>query len=258
MIILDPVAAEAETAMLAAMPAADSPSSGPDLKFEKRAVRRGASIVAGVDEVGRGPLAGPVVVAAVILNRRRIPEGINDSKQLTADAREGLYDAILQSGAIVSVVAAPMSVIAEINILHASLWAMTRAISALAVAPDHVLVDGNVVPKGMPCKAEAVVGGDALCLSIAAASIVAKVTRDRMCAIMHYEEPHYGFDSHKGYSAAAHFRALETHGPGRYHRMDFAPCIEAETRLRTGIGIGPLVPPGWAPTVRPQLDLFAA
>ena len=230
----------------------------PTLRFEKRAQRRGASIVAGVDEVGRGPLAGPVVVAAVILNRRKIPDGINDSKALTPDAREQLYNEILASGAHVSMVAAPTSIIFTLNILHASLWAMRRAIRALPIMPDHVLVDGNVVPKELPCAGEAIVGGDALSLSIAAASIVAKVTRDRMCQIMHCEEPRYGFDSHKGYSAAAHFRALETHGPGRYHRMDFAPCVEAEARLRTGIAIGPLLPAGWALAVRPQLDLFAA
>jgi ribonuclease HII len=228
--------------------------SAPDLFYEKRAVRRGATIVAGVDEVGRGPLAGPVVVAAVILNRRRIPDGLNDSKQLTANERERLYDEIL-AGSIVSVVSAPHSVIERINILHASLWAMRRAVMGLSVAPDHVLVDGNIVPKGLPCKGEAVVGGDAKSVSIAAASIVAKVTRDRMCEIMHCEEPHFGFASHKGYSASAHFRALEAHGPGRYHRMDFAPCIEADTRLRTGIVIGPLVPRGWMPVVRPQMEL---
>jgi ribonuclease HII len=241
------------------MPKADSnPLPAPDLRFEKRAVRRGASIVAGVDEVGRGPLAGPVVVAAVILNRRKIPDGLNDSKQLTANAREALYEELMAS-ATVSVVAAPMRIIEEINILHASLWAMRKAVMGLSLAPDHVLVDGNVVPTGLPCKGEAVVGGDALCLSIAAASIIAKVTRDRMCEIMHCEEPHFGFASHKGYSAASHFRALETHGPGRYHRMDFAPCIEADTRLRTGIIVGPLTPPGWTPAPpKPQLELFAA
>ena len=132
---------------------------------------------------------------------------------------------------------------------------MRRAVMSLAIAPDYVLVDGNTLPKAMPCATEAVVAGDALSLSIAAASIVAKVTRDRMCEIMHCEEPQFGFDSHKGYSAAAHFRALETHGPGRYHRMDFAPCIEADTRLRTGISIGPLVPPGWVRELKPQLEL---
>ncbi len=124
------------------------------------------------------------------------------------------------------------------------MWAMRRAVMSLTVQPDYVLIDGNTSPKGMPCTAEKVVGGDALSLSIAAASIVAKVTRDRMCEIMHCEEPQFGFDSHKGYSAPPHFRALETHGPGRYHRMDFAPCIEADTRRKTGIMIGPLDSPG--------------
>lgn len=239
------------------VPAADSTAKeqpSPDLWYEKRAVRRGATIVAGVDEVGRGPLAGPVVVAAVILNRRKIPDGIRDSKMLTADARDALYEQIIAS-ATVSVVAAPPKLIEQINILHASLWAMRRAVMGLSQQPDHVLVDGNIVPQGLPCKGEAVVSGDALSLSIAAASIVAKVTRDRMCEIMHCEEPHYGFAGHKGYSAKAHFAALEAHGPGRYHRMDFAPCIEADTRLRTGIAIGPLVPRGWKPAVRQQLEL---
>jgi ribonuclease HII len=241
------------------MVSADSqPAPSPDLFFEKRAVRRGATIVAGIDEVGRGPLAGPVVVAAVVLNRRKIPDGIRDSKLLTANARDDIYEQLMTT-AHVSVVTAPPAVIAEINILHASLWAMRQAVLGLSLAPDHALVDGNVVPTGMPCRTEAIVDGDAYSLSIAAASIVAKVTRDRMCEIMHCEEPHFGFASHKGYSAAAHFRALETHGPGRYHRMDFAPCIEAETRLKTGISIGPLVPPGWAPAPpKPQLELFAA
>lgn len=240
------------------VPANSQPAASPDLFFEKRAVRRGATIVAGVDEVGRGPLAGPVVVAAVILNRRKIPDGIRDSKLLTANARDEIYEQLM-STATVSVVTAPPAIIAEINILHASLWAMRQAVLALSIAPDHVLVDGNIVPSGMPCKAEAVVDGDAYSLSIAAASIVAKVTRDRMCEIMHCEEPHYGFASHKGYSAAAHFRALEAHGPGRYHRMDFAPCIEAETRLRTGPAIGPLTPPGWTPPPpKPQLEFVFA
>ena len=238
------------------VPVADSTPKevpSPDLWYEKRAVRRGATIVAGVDEVGRGPLAGPVVVAAVVLNRRKIPEGIRDSKMLTANMRAELYEQLLE-GHHVSVVVAPPKLIAEINILHASLWAMRRAVLGLSLQPDHVLVDGNIVPSGLPCKGETVVGGDALSLSIAAASIVAKVTRDRMCEIMHCEEPHFGFAGHKGYSAKSHFAALETHGPGRYHRMDFAPCIEAEMRLRTGVSIGPLIPQGWKPVLKQQLE----
>jgi ribonuclease HII len=203
----------------------------PDLFHEKRAIKRGAKIVAGVDEAGRGPLAGPVVVAAVVLNPRRIPAGLNDSKKLTAAGRDALYDKIMQSAAV-SIVAAPTSIIEELNILWATMWAMRRAVLTLPVEPDHVLIDGNQVPRGMPCATEKVIGGDRLSLSIAAASIVAKVTRDRMCEIMHCEEPHFGFDGHKGYSAPGHFAALDSHGPGRFHRMEFAPCIEAAARRR--------------------------
>jgi len=208
---------------------ADSTAAGPDLSYEKRAIRRGARLVAGTDEAGRGPLAGPVVAAAVILDRRRIPAGLDDSKRLTARERTRLHDEIV-AGHTVAIVAAPPAIIAELNILWASMWAMRRAVMSLPVAPDHVLVDGNTAPRGMPCEVEKLVGGDGLSLSIAAASIVAKVTRDRMCEIMHCEEPHFGFASHKGYSARAHFAALDSHGPGRFHRMDFAPCIEAAQR----------------------------
>lgn len=203
----------------------------PDLFYEKRAIRRGATLVAGADEAGRGPLAGPVVAAAVILNRRRIPDGLNDSKQLGPADRERLHDEIL-ANATVAVVAAPISIIAELNILWASMWAMRRAVLSLGLAPDHVLIDGNQVPRGMPCAVEKIIGGDSLSLSVAAASIVAKVTRDRMCEIMHCEEPHFGFAGHKGYSAPAHFAALDSHGPGRFHRMNFAPCIEAAGKRR--------------------------
>jgi ribonuclease HII len=220
--------------MLCAM-RSDSPDtsrpSGPDLSHEKRAIRRGARIVAGVDEAGRGPLAGPVVVSAVILNPRRVPEGLDDSKKLSAQAREALFDKILAS-ATVSIVTAPPQIIAELNILGATLWAMREAVLGLCVAPDHVLVDGNRPPKHMPCPVETIIGGDGLSASIAAASIVAKVTRDRMCLVMDCEEPHFGFASHKGYAAPAHMAALSAHGPGRHHRMDFAPCAEA-LRLRS-------------------------
>jgi ribonuclease HII len=231
--------------MLAGM-ASDSPDTAaapvaePTLKLEKRAIRRGAKLVAGVDEAGRGPLAGPVVVSAVVLNTRRIPDGINDSKVLTHDAREALYEKIMRS-ATVSIVVAPPSVIARLNILWATMWAMSEAVRNLSLPVDHVLIDGNTLPKDMPCNAEAVVDGDALSLSIAAASIVAKVTRDRMCQIMHCEEPQFGFDSHKGYSAPAHLEALTLHGPGRHHRMDFAPCIEAARRKAEAAPVIPAV-----------------
>lgn len=196
------------------------------MKFERAAIRRGASIVAGVDEAGRGPLAGPVVVSAVVLNARRVPQGLNDSKQLSAEDREELYEEIMRK-AVVSIAVMPPSVIARMNILQASLWGMRQAVLGLTVKADHVLVDGNIVPKDLPCFGQAIVGGDGKSVSIAAASIIAKVTRDRMCQIMHCEEPQFGFDSHKGYAAPQHLAALSTHGPGRHHRMDFAPCAEA-------------------------------
>jgi len=200
--------------------------SVPDLKFERAAIKRGAKFVCGVDEVGRGPLAGPVVVSAVILNHRRVPDGLNDSKVLTAAQREDLYEKIMAT-AIVSIVVAPPTIIAQLNILQASLWAMRKAVLGLQVKADHILVDGNKLPRDLPCPGEAIIGGDGRSVSIAAASIVAKVTRDRMCLIMDCEEPQFGFSSHKGYAAPQHLEALTTHGPGRHHRMDFAPCAQA-------------------------------
>ncbi len=213
----------------------DSPPvtpTSPDLKLERRAIRNGATLVAGVDEVGRGPLAGPVVVSAVVLNHRKVPAGLNDSKQLTENQREELYEKIMASAVAVSVAVAPPSIIEKLNILWASMWAMRQAVLGLALRPDHVLIDGNRLPKGLPCPAEAIVSGDARSASIAAASIVAKVTRDRMCAVMDCEEPHFGFDSHKGYAAPAHLLALDTHGPGRHHRLEFAPCAKRRVRLQ--------------------------
>lgn len=211
--------------MRADSPIAETPA-GPDLAFERRAIRRGSTIVAGVDEAGRGPLAGPVVVAAVILNHRRIPQGLDDSKKLTPEFREALCEKLMAT-AIVSIAVAPPSVIARLNILQATLWAMRRAVLGLHLRPDHVLVDGNIVPRDLPCPGEAVIGGDGLSVSIAASSIIAKVTRDRMCQIMHCDEPDFGFSGHKGYSTPEHLAALVAHGPGRHHRMDFAPCAEA-------------------------------
>ena len=191
-------------------------------------MREGAQFVAGVDEAGRGPLAGPVVVAAVVLDHARVPKGINDSKQLSEEEREALFPLILAAGTV-SVVAAPPSVIASLNILGATMWAMRRAVLGLPFRPDHVLVDGNRLPPRLPVPATALIGGDALSLSIAAASIVAKVTRDRMCRTMHIDAPGFGFAGHKGYATPEHLGALRTHGPCRHHRMDFAPCAEAAT-----------------------------
>jgi ribonuclease HII len=209
---------------------ADSPqiiAEAPTLKFERRAIRRGATVVAGVDEAGRGPLAGPVVVSAVVLNHKRVPKGLNDSKKLSAEEREALYEKIMSSAHAVSVVMAPPTIIEKLNILWATMWAMRQAVVSLAIRPDHVLIDGNRPPKEMPYPTETIIGGDAKSVSIAAASIIAKVTRDRMCQVMDCEEPHFGFASHKGYSAPQHLEALTAHGPGRHHRMDFAPCAEA-------------------------------
>ena len=193
----------------------------PTDRFEKRAKRRGARLVAGVDEAGRGPLAGPVVVAAVVFEGR-FPRGLDDSKRLLPAERERLYEKIL-AAATVSVVVASRARIDRMNILRASLWGMMRAVAGLACRPDHVLVDGNMLPPGLPCPADAIVGGDGLCVSIAAASIVAKVTRDRLMACLGRAFPGYGFEEHKGYSTPGHFEALRRHGPCPHHRRSFEP-----------------------------------
>lgn len=203
----------------------------PDYSHELALQARGARLVAGVDEAGRGPLAGPVVVAAVILDPKAIPQGLNDSKKLTAEQRETLFEQIVAS-AVVSVVVAPPSIILSRNIRGATLWAMARAASSLSLLPDRVLIDGRDVPMGLPCEALALVGGDGLSVSIAAASIVAKVTRDRMCQIMDCDAPHWGFGGHKGYSTPQHMRALAEHGPCRHHREEFAPVVAARERVR--------------------------
>jgi ribonuclease HII len=203
---------------------------GPDLFHERIAIAAGARIVAGVDEAGRGPLAGPVVVAAVILSHDDVPDGLDDSKKLSPEAREALFPQIM-ARATVSVVAAPPAIIASLNILGATLWAMRHAVLSLSLRPDHVLVDGNRLPPRLPVPGTPIIGGDALSASIAAASIVAKVTRDRMCQIMHADAPHFGFAGHKGYATPEHLAALGVHGPCRHHRMEFAPCAAALARL---------------------------
>lgn len=190
--------------------------------FERRARKRGAEWVAGVDEVGRGPLAGPVVVAAVMFDGRKFPKGLNDSKVLTRADREGLYEKIMERG-IVSVAIASRERIDRMNILRASLWAMSQALRGLARTPQHVLVDGNMLPPWLPCPAEALIGGDGRSVSIAAASIVAKVTRDRLMGNLGQAFPGYGFEQHMGYSTPAHFAALQSHGPCVHHRRSFAP-----------------------------------
>ena len=156
-VTLLPLASPAQLAMLEDMPSDSSVTiSKPTLKFERAAIKRGARFVCGVDEVGRGPLAGPVVVSAVILNHRKVPGGLNDSKVLTAAQREALYEKIMAT-AIVSIAVAPPAIIAELNILQASLWAMRKAVLGLQVKADHILIDGNKLPKDLPCPGEAIV-----------------------------------------------------------------------------------------------------
>ena len=197
----------------------------PSNHFENRARKRGAKWVAGVDEVGRGPLAGPVVVAAVMFDGRHYPRGLNDSKLLTADERFRLYDKIMARG-IVSIAVASRERIDRMNILQASLWAMAKAVRGLATTPDHVLVDGNMKPPALATPCEALIGGDSRSVSIAAASIIAKVTRDRLMARMGAAFPAYGFEQHMGYSTPQHFAALELEGPCPHHRRSFMPVRE--------------------------------
>jgi ribonuclease HII len=176
--------------------------------------------VAGVDEAGRGPLAGPVVAAAVILDPKRIPEGIADSKVLDAEVRRALYQQILATAQVGVGVAGVDRIDAE-NILNASLWAMADAVDDLPCRPKLVLVDGNKVPPRLKCASRAIVRGDAKCLSIAAASIIAKVTRDTMMVELAREYPGYGFERHKGYGTAEHHAAIERHGVTPHHRRSF-------------------------------------
>ncbi len=189
------------------------------------ALDAGAHLVAGVDEAGRGPLAGPVVAAAVILNPDHIPDGLNDSKKLSEPARNALFAEILAT-ADVGVGVADVARIDEMNILWATMWAMTQAVGDLERKPDRALIDGNRCPK-LDCPADAVVKGDATSVSIAAASIVAKVTRDRIMASLDLQLPDYGFARHKGYGTAFHLEMLKIHGPSPHHRSSFAPVRKA-------------------------------
>ena len=180
------------------------------------------SRVCGVDEAGRGPLAGPVVAAAVILDELRPIQGLADSKVLTARRRQVLYDQIMARSLCCSVGQASVQEIDALNILQATLLAMRRAVDGLRLKPVKVLVDGNQLPT-LPVLAQAIVGGDAKVAAISAASIVAKVTRDRWCEQYHELFPQYGFDRHKGYGTAEHLAALSRHGASPEHRRSFAP-----------------------------------
>lgn len=193
----------------------------PDYSYEKAAHENGFLSVCGIDEAGRGPLAGPVCAAAVILPDGAYIEGLNDSKKLSEKKRDGLYDIITETAISWSVAFADVGEIEEFNILEATFIAMKRALDGLEVKPDYALVDGNRSPKGLcvPCKT--VIKGDSLSCSIAAASIIAKVTRDRLMLRYAEEYPLYGFEKHKGYGTAAHYSAVDKYGLCPIHRPSF-------------------------------------
>lgn len=202
----------------------------PDYSIETEYLLRGARVVAGIDEAGRGPLAGPVVAAAVVLDRERIPKGLDDSKKLSAGERERLFAEIVAT-ATVSVSSASAVEVDRHNIRGATLLAMRRALKGLSDTCCHVLIDGRDVPPGLPCTATAVVQGDARSHSIAAASIVAKVTRDRMMTRLCTRFPSYGFSRHMGYGTSEHLAALSQVGPCPYHRMTFSPLRQGRLDL---------------------------
>ena len=193
----------------------------PDFELELLAQSRGFTAVCGVDEAGRGPLAGPVCAAAVILDSSKLIEGINDSKKLSEKKREALYDVIKENAVAYGIAFASVEEIEEHNILGATYLAMLRAIENLNTKADYALIDGNRVPKGISIECETVVKGDAKSMSIAAASILAKVTRDRL--LYEYDEkyPEYGFAKHKGYGTAEHMDAIRKHGMTEVHRPSF-------------------------------------
>jgi ribonuclease HII len=211
-----------QVAPAAATPAPAAPAPWPRGRKEPR-------LTAGVDEAGRGPLAGPLVVAAVILDPARRIDGIADSKQLTEADRESLYAKITRRALAWSVVVVEVDEIDRINIFQATMAGMQRALCALATAPELALIDGNQLPRALPCPARAIIGGDGTRLAIGAASILAKVTRDRMMQQLDPCHPAYGFARHKGYSTPEHLDALRRHGPCAIHRRSFAPVREAAT-----------------------------
>ncbi|HEY7417579.1 MAG TPA: ribonuclease HII [Ktedonobacteraceae bacterium] len=194
-------------------------------------LEQGYSFIAGLDEAGRGCLAGPVVAAAVILPLENCKEtitrltGVNDSKQLTAEQRARLYDVIVQCAVAVGVGVGSVALIEERNILNATKQAMRLALAQLEVSPQALLLDAVRLPN-VTLPQRSIIRGDSLCLSIAAASIIAKVTRDRLMVQLHAEYPHYGFDQHKGYGTPAHLEALRVHGATPHHRRSFSPVRE--------------------------------
>jgi len=194
----------------------------PHYIYESRLLKTMAGPVCGVDEAGRGPLAGPVVAAAVILDRKRIPRGLNDSKQLSEEDREALFPQIMAMAVAVGVGEASVDEIDLLNIRMATHQAMARAVRALAVAAEFALVDGNDAP-ALPCRCDTLIKGDGRSVSIAAASIVAKVTRDRLMVRLHDEHPHYNWKNNKGYGTPDHYVGLKSHGVTVHHRRSFSP-----------------------------------
>ena len=190
------------------------------LEFEKMAIAKGYKAVCGVDEAGRGPLAGPVCAAAVILPEGVMIDGVNDSKKLSEKKREALFDVIREQSLAYSIAYATVAEIEEINILNAAMLAMKRAVEGLSVKADYAMIDGNRLPE-IDIDSECIVKGDAKSMSIACASILAKVSRDRLLYKYAEEYPMYGFDKHKGYGTAAHREAILKYGPCPYHRKSF-------------------------------------
>lgn len=196
----------------------------PDFSIEAKAIRSGLWPVAGMDEAGRGPLAGPVVAAAVVLDPERIPEGLDDSKRLTAEAREALFSQVIETAQAVAFASVSAEGIDGSNILRASLEAMRRAVCGLCMRPRLALADGRDVPPGLPCEGRALIRGDQRSQSIAAASIVAKAMRDRMMIGCGRADARFGFEIHMGYATSRHRAAIELHGAvRRLHRISFSP-----------------------------------
>ena len=193
----------------------------PDFEIEKSTFERGYKLVCGVDEAGRGPLAGPVCAAAVILPTDTVIEGLNDSKKISEKKRELLYDVICEKAIAYSIAFGTLEEIETLNILEATFLAMNRSINGLEIKPDYALIDGNRAPKGINIPCETVIKGDAKSASIAAASILAKVTRDRLLMEYDTQYPEYNFKKHKGYGTKEHTELILKHGPCPIHRLSF-------------------------------------
>ena len=197
----------------------------PDYEFEKAAVNSGFSCICGVDEAGRGPLAGPVCAAAVILPEGAVIAGLDDSKKLTEKKRERLYDIIKETAVDYSVAYGTLEEIETVNILEATYLAMNRAIEGLNVKPDFALIDGNRAPRGIKIPCETIVKGDSKSMSVAAASVLAKVTRDRLMLEYDKKYPEYNFKKHKGYGTKEHTELIKQYGPCEIHRLSFLKNI---------------------------------